>query len=222
MTIIDFLASAHGLLPAMKERLFSVLHLIASYQGREVRNSGEPVLEHPCDVMHQLMSLGFPDEVILAAALHDLIEDTKENVKGLPRVTFMMLFELFGFKVAFMVWGVTKKDKELFVSKGDRLGEFHRRFLILVRLVFYIVFIKLADRLHNMRTLTALVEKDPSKVWRVSTETKAFYVPLARVWAKEFVPAKLHPALDEYAEELEELAEANLLRLRLIGYTPPV
>lgn len=205
MTIIEFLASLHRISKNLRAGILHVLHIVSTHQGRELRESGEPVLEHPCSVMRQLLDLGFPLAVVLAGGLHDILEDTK--------VTFRTLVHEFGIEVAWMVWGVTKRPKEKFETKAERLREFHKRFLRLARRNFYIIFIKLADRLHNLETLRGLERKDPDKVRRVATETLDFYVPLARKVAKPFTPVELHPILDSYADKMELLAKSSLVRI---------
>ena len=205
MTVIEFLSSAHRLSKELRADIFQVLHVVSTHQGRELRDSGEFVLEHPCDVMRQLMDLHFPPDVIVAGGLHDVIEDTE--------VTYEMIAQEFNAIIAEMVQAVSKRPKADFPDKQARLTEFHARFVFEAGQNFYIIFIKLADRLHNLETLHGLERKDLTKVERIARETLAFYVPLAVHLAKDLVPPKLHPILDKYAEKMRMLAENSLINI---------
>jgi GTP diphosphokinase / guanosine-3',5'-bis(diphosphate) 3'-diphosphatase len=208
VTIIEFHASLHGIERGLRADIEHVLHIISAHQGRELRESGEPLLEHPCDVMRQLLDHGFPNRVVVAGGLHDILEDTADEPTP---VTYETLIEEFGQEVAEMVWGVTKRPKAAFVTKDERLAEFHERFRQMVRRIYYTVFIKVDDRLHNLWTLHGLERKDPAKVCRIATETLEFYVPYVRGEAKESVPSGLHPVLDRYADKMDLLAKSSLI-----------
>lgn len=203
MTVIEFLASLHDISSDLRAKINLVLHLIAVYQGRELRDSGESVLEHPCDVMRQLMDMGMPDEAVIAAGLHDMLEDTLMPIE--------VLVEHFGERVARRVIAVSKKKKSLFASKAERLEEMHARWIAEATEDFYVIFIKIADRLHNLETLHGLERKDPTKVERIATETLEFYVPFLRGQAREIVPVELHHFLDKYADKMEHLARNSLI-----------
>lgn len=205
MTVIEFLASLHDISSDLRAKINLVLHLIAVYQGRELRDSGEPVLEHPCDVMRQLMDMGMPDDVIIAGGLHDMIEDTSMPVE--------VLTEHFGEPVATRVRAVSKKDKSLFTSKEERLAEMHSRWIAEAMEDFYVIFVKIADRLHNLETLHGLERKDPTKVERIARETLEFYVLFLRGQAKQIVPPELHRYLDQYADKMEFLARNSLINV---------
>jgi guanosine-3',5'-bis(diphosphate) 3'-pyrophosphohydrolase len=208
MTIIEFLSSLHDISLELRAKINLTLHLVAVYQGRELRDSGEFVLEHPCDVMRQLMDMHMPEEVIIAGGLHDMIEDTK--------ITFEDIAEHFGQEIARMVSAVSKKPKDDFPDppgKSARLAEMHTRWIAEAKRNFYVIFIKVADRLHNLETLHGLERKDPSKVERIATETLEFYVPFLRGQAKEIVPEKYHHYLKKYADKMELLAKSSLINI---------
>jgi len=207
MTIIEFHASLHDISFDLRAKINLVIHLIAVYQGRELRDSGEPVLEHPCDVMRQLMDMDMPDDVIIAGGLHDMIEDTS--------MTFEILAQLFGTVVATRIMAVSKKDKIIFASKEERLSEMHARWIIEAIKDFYIIFLKIADRLHNLVTLHGLERKDPSKVERIAIETLEFYVPFIRGQAREIVPPEYHHYLEKYADKMEFLARNSLINVHV-------
>lgn len=206
MTIIEFLASLHDISFELRAKINMILHLVAVYQGRELRDSGEFVLEHPCNVMRQLMDMRMPQDVVIAGGLHDMIEDT--------RITFEDIAGLFGRDVAIMVNAVSKRPKDDFPEgKPARLAEMHARWISEAIKNFYVIFIKIADRLHNLETLHGLERKDPSKVERIATETLEFYVPFLRGQAKEIVPKNFYHFLDKYALKMELLAKSSLINI---------
>ncbi len=137
------------------------------HEGQE-RLSGEPYLIHPLEVAGILVDLRMDDVTVAAGLLHDTIEDTLATPEELRR--------LFGEEVAFVVEGLTKIAKIEFTSARERQAENFRKMLIAMSKDIRILLIKLADRLHNMRTLT-YVEEDPAR--RVAQETLEIYAPLA-------------------------------------------
>ena len=137
------------------------------HEGQE-RLSGEPYLVHPLEVAGILGDLRMDDVTIAAALLHDTLEDTLTTREELERV--------FGEKVAFIVDGLTKIARIEFTSARERQAENFRKMLIAMSTDIRILLIKLADRLHNMRTLQH-VEDEAAQ--RVAQETMEIYVPLA-------------------------------------------
>ena len=137
------------------------------HDGQE-RLSGEPYLVHPLEVAGILVDLRLDHETVAAGLLHDTLEDTLTTRDELER--------LFGERVAFLVEGLTKIAKIEFTSARERQAENFRKMLIAMSKDIGILFIKLADRLHNMRTVSHLAENARN---RVSQETMEIYVPLA-------------------------------------------
>ncbi|MCD4818866.1 MAG: bifunctional (p)ppGpp synthetase/guanosine-3',5'-bis(diphosphate) 3'-pyrophosphohydrolase [Candidatus Cloacimonetes bacterium] len=135
------------------------------------RKSGEPYIIHPLNVAYILASINMDLETVSAGLLHDIIEDT-----GTP---FTMLEEKFGFTIANLVEGVTKIDKYKYQASKTRLerqAENFRKLLISVTKDIRVILIKLADRLHNMRTLQYMSQ---SEIQRIARETLDIYAPLA-------------------------------------------
>ena len=137
------------------------------HEGQE-RLSGEPYLVHPLEVAGILGDLRMDDVTIVSALLHDTLEDTLTTREEIERI--------FGDKVAFIVDGLTKIAKIEFTSARERQAENFRKMLIAMSKDIRILLIKLADRLHNMRTLEHLEEEAAQ---RIAQETMEIYVPLA-------------------------------------------
>jgi GTP pyrophosphokinase len=137
------------------------------HEGQE-RLSGEPYLVHPLEVAGILVDMRMDEEAVAAGLLHDTIEDTLATPEELSR--------LFGEQVAFLVEGLTKIAKIEFTSARERQAESFRKMLLAMSKDIRILLIKLADRLHNMRTLD-YVSEDSAR--RVAQETHDIYVPLA-------------------------------------------
>ncbi len=137
------------------------------HEGQE-RLSGEPYLVHPLEVAGILVDLRADAVTVAAGLLHDTIEDTLATVDELDR--------LFGEEVTFLVDGLTKISKIEFTSAKERQAENFRKMLIAMSKDIRILLIKLADRLHNMRTLQFMSD-DSAR--RVAQETLDIYAPLA-------------------------------------------
>ncbi|HHV46050.1 MAG TPA: bifunctional (p)ppGpp synthetase/guanosine-3',5'-bis(diphosphate) 3'-pyrophosphohydrolase [Tissierellia bacterium] len=137
------------------------------HQG-QYRNSGENYFVHPYNVAMILADLNMDDKTIAAALLHDVLEDTE--------VTYETLVEKFGEEVANLVDGVTKLKKIKFKSKQESQAENLRKMVLAMAKDIRVIIIKLADRLHNMRTLEYMSE---AKKKEKALETLEIYAPLA-------------------------------------------
>lgn len=134
----------------------------------QFRNSGAPYITHPIAVAEILASWHLDAQAIEAGLMHDVLEDT-----GISKIE---MSEIFGVKVADLVDGVSKLDKLKFSSNEEAQAEsFHKMLLAMSRDV-RVILIKLADRLHNMRTLGAV---KPHKKFRIAKETMDIYAPIA-------------------------------------------
>ena len=137
------------------------------HEGQK-RASGEPYIIHPLAVGQVLAEMRMDSTAIAAGLLHDAVEDTD--------VTSPEIAKRFGEQVAHIVEGVTKLDKIKFANKEDHQAENIRKMLLAMVTDIRVVLIKMADRLHNMRTLGAL---RPDKQERIARETLDIYAPLA-------------------------------------------
>ena len=139
-----------------------------SHHFGQIRASGEPYIIHPLEVAEVLAEMKLDATAIAAALLHDAVEDTPATSEEIEAG--------FGDKVAHIVEGVTKIDKIQFANREDRQAENVRKMLLAMVSDVRVVLIKLADRLHNMRTLEHL---KPERQEAIARETLDIYAPLA-------------------------------------------
>ncbi|MGA9060292.1 MAG: bifunctional (p)ppGpp synthetase/guanosine-3',5'-bis(diphosphate) 3'-pyrophosphohydrolase [Terracidiphilus sp.] len=139
-----------------------------SHHKGQTRASGEPYVVHPLEVAEVLVEMKLDGTAIAAALLHDAVEDTQ--------ATRQEIADAFGDQVAHIVEGVTKIDKIQFANREDRQAENVRKMLLAMVSDVRVVLIKLADRLHNMRTLEHL---KPERQEAIARETQDIYAPLA-------------------------------------------
>jgi GTP diphosphokinase / guanosine-3',5'-bis(diphosphate) 3'-diphosphatase len=152
--------------------------------GAQKRASGDPFFAHPLEVAAILTDMRLDDATIVAAVLHDTVEDTAATIDEINKV--------FGTEIGQLVDGLTKLKKLDFVSKKATQGENFRKLLLAVAADVRVLMVKLADRLHNMRTLDHM---RADKRLRIAEETIEIYAPLAG-----------RMGMQEIREELEELA----------------
>ena len=150
----------------------------------QLRHSGEPYLVHPLEVADQLADMRLDVVAIAAGLLHDIVEDTQTPIERIR--------ELFGADVAHVVEGVTKLGAIPFSSSEERQAENFRKMLLAMVDDIRVILVKLADRLHNMRTLHHLSEERRIKI---AQETRDIYAPIAN-----------RLGMSKIKNELEELA----------------
>ena len=154
----------------------------------QIRKSGEPYINHPMSVATIVARQGLDDVTVAAALLHDAVEDTSVSLEDLERD--------FGSDVRLIVDGVTKLDRLHFDTREEQQAASMRKMLVALSKDLRVLIIKLADRLHNMRTLAALPEH---KQQRVAQETIDIYAPLAN-----------RLGMQEVKDQLQDLALATL------------
>jgi len=161
--------SASGYLEPEQVELLKQAYQVArdAHEG-QMRTSGEPYITHPVAVARILADMRLDHETLMAALLHDTIEDTP--------VTKDELAELFSESIAELVEGVSKLDKLKFRDKKEAQAENFRKMMMAMTQDIRVILIKLADRTHNMRTLGAL---RPDKRRRIARETLEIYAPIA-------------------------------------------
>ncbi len=175
--------------PATNEALLNRAYIYAmKAHGTQKRASGDPFFAHPLEVAAILTDLRLDDATIVAAVLHDTVEDTAATVDEIN--------ELFGPDIGALVDGLTKLKRLDLVSKRAVQGENFRKLLLAVADDVRVLLVKLADRLHNMRTLHFMT---PEKRARIAEETLDIYAPLAG-----------RMGMQELRDELEDLSFRNL------------
>ena len=163
----------------------------AAHQG-QIRKSGEPYITHPVSVALILAGLHLDTPTIIAALLHDVVEDTG--------ITKEEVGEKFGSQVAELVDGLSKLDKIEFQSATEAQAENFRKMLLAMSQDVRVILVKLADRLHNMQTLDVM---KPDKRRRIARETLEIYAPIAN-----------RLGLNEIYQELEDLSFKNHYPMR--------
>ncbi|HJV88369.1 MAG TPA: bifunctional (p)ppGpp synthetase/guanosine-3',5'-bis(diphosphate) 3'-pyrophosphohydrolase [Noviherbaspirillum sp.] len=158
----------------------------------QIRKSGEPYISHPIAVAEICADWKLDAQAIMAALLHDVMEDTAVKKDE--------LIERFGAQVATLVDGLSKLDKIEFQSQIEAQAENFRKMLLAMARDVRVILVKLADRLHNMRTLGFMI---PEKKRRIARETMEVYVPIAH-----------RLGLNNIYRELQDLSFAHLYPLR--------
>ena len=156
----------------------------------QYRASGRPYITHPCVVCDILIDLGFDVATLCAALLHDTVEDTY--------VTDQQLRNEFGDEIANLVQGVTKLDKLQFASKEEEQAENIRKMFFAMAKDIRVIIIKLADRLHNMRSLHYLSER---RQQAMAKETIDIFAPLAGRLGISQIKCELEDLCLKYLDE---------------------
>ncbi len=207
--ILDTIAE-HGI-DVDLEMIKKAYYLAEKAHTGQYRESGEPYLMHPIEVAVILIEMGMDTETICAALLHDVVEDTQYTYDDIKKE--------FSEEIANLVEGVTKLDKIEYKSKEEQQAENIRKMLVAMAKDIRVILIKLADRLHNMRTLKhCSLEKQKAK----AQETLDIYAPLAHrlgiskiKWELEDISLRyLHP--EEYYDLVEKISAKRTEREDMI------
>ncbi len=177
-----------------------LINLLKKLHDGQFRVSGEPYIIHPCEVAKILAGLEVDTHTLIAAFLHDVLEDTDTKPETIE--------ELFGTDVLNLVQGVTKLGKLKFKSKEERQAENFRRLFIAMANDIRVIFLKLADRLHNMRTLNFM---EPAKQKKIAQETIDIFAPLANRLGIYKIKAELEDLSLKYLEPEKYFEIAQLV-----------
>lgn len=201
----------------LRERLETILDKVRSYHpdpeiqkireafefglkvhAGQIRKSGELYMSHPLEVMDIIADLRLDSASLVVGLLHDTVEDTETTVEEIG--------ELFGEDVAFLVEGLTKLSKLRFTTKEEAQAENFRKMIIAMSRDLRIILVKLADRLHNMRTLKYM---RPEKQERIGQETMDIYAPIAHRLGISWIKTELEDLSFRYLypEAYYEIAE---------------
>lgn len=182
----DLVARVRAYHPSLDEdRLAAAYDFARLHHGEQLRASGDPYYSHPVAVAALLVQVRLDDVTIIAGLLHDVVEDTDVSLEDVR--------ERFGDEVADLVDGVTKLTRLEYRSEETKQAENFQKFILATINDIRVLLVKLADRLHNMRTIHHLPK--PERRERIARETMEIYAPLAR-----------RVGLYHVASELEDLA----------------
>jgi guanosine-3',5'-bis(diphosphate) 3'-pyrophosphohydrolase len=197
----DVVEKVRAYSPDTDVELLRRAYVFSAFEHRgQVRHSGEPYLIHPLAVADFLADMKLDGVAIAAGLLHDVVEDTLTTIDRIR--------ELFGPEVAHVVEGATKISAIPFSSSEERQAENFRKMLLAMVDDIRVILVKLADRLHNMRTLNHLPEDRRVKI---AQETRDIYAPIAN----RLGMSKLKNELEELAFRYLEPQEYEALRARV-------
>src|SRR5947199_2780184 len=197
----DLLERVRAYSPDADLELLRRAYVFSAFEHRgQVRRSGEPYLIHPLAVANLLADMRLDAVAIAAGLLHDVVEDTLTTIERIK--------ELFGPEVAHVVEGVTKISAIPFQSSEERQAENFRKMLLAMVDDIRVILVKLADRLHNMRTLNHLPE---DRRLKIAQETRDIYAPIAN----RLGMSKVKNELEELAFKYLETQAYDSLRIKV-------
>ncbi|MGA7614153.1 MAG: bifunctional (p)ppGpp synthetase/guanosine-3',5'-bis(diphosphate) 3'-pyrophosphohydrolase [Thermoanaerobaculia bacterium] len=203
----DILERVESYKPQFDEALLDRAYIFSALAHKgQMRRSGEPYLIHPLNVAHILTDMKLDETSIAVGLLHDVLEDTLTTKERLA--------ELFGEDVAEIVDGVTKISRYEYVSKEEQQAETFRKMILAMVSDLRVILVKLADRLHNMRTLHHLPEE---RRIAIAKETMEIYAPIANRLGMGMVKSELEDLSFRYlyAKEFEDLSSAVRKKMKV-------
>ena len=168
-----------------KNKVRHALKLSEKAHSNQLRNSGDPFITHPLEVAKILTSIKLDADSIVAGLLHDTLEDTNLNIEEINKN--------FGNQIVELVEGLTKINKYSLKVKNQKFGENYKKLILATTKDLRVILVKLADRLHNMRTIQFL--KNENKKTRIALETLEVFAPLAQ-----------RLGMKEWQDELEDIS----------------
>ena len=199
----DLIEKVRATNPDADVELLRRAYVFSAYEHKgQVRHSGEPYLVHPLEVADLLADMKLDVVAVASGLLHDIVEDTQTPIERIK--------ELFGADIAHVVEGVTKLGAIPFSSSEERQAENFRKMLLAMVDDIRVILVKLADRLHNMRTLHHLPEERRIKI---AQETRDIYAPIAN----RLGMSKIKNELEELAFKYLEPKPYEALRQRVEG-----
>ena len=168
-----------------KDKVIHALKLSEEAHSNQLRKSGDPFITHPLEVAKILTSIKLDADSIVAGLLHDTLEDTNINIEEIN--------QNFGNQIVELVDGLTKINKYSLKVKNQKFGENYKKLILATTKDLRVILVKLADRLHNMRTIQFI--KDENKKTKIALETLEVFAPLAQ-----------RLGMKEWQDELEDIS----------------
>ncbi len=168
-----------------QDKVRNALKLSEQVHSNQLRKSGDPFITHPLEVAKILTSIKLDADSIVAGLLHDTLEDTDLNIDEISKN--------FGNQIVELVQGLTKINKYSLKVKNQKFGENYKKLILATTKDLRVILVKLADRLHNMRTIKFI--KDENKKTKIALETLEVFAPLAQ-----------RLGMKEWQDELEDIS----------------
>ena len=168
-----------------KDKVRHALKLSQEAHSNQLRKSGDPFITHPLEVAKILTSIKLDADSIVAGLLHDTLEDTNLNIQ--------VIYKYFGNQIVELVDGLTKINKYSLKVNNQKFGENYKKLILATTKDLRVILVKLADRLHNMRTIQFI--KDENKKTKIALETLEVFAPLAQ-----------RLGMKEWQDELEDIS----------------
>ena len=187
-----------------KDKVRHALKLSERAHSNQLRKSGDPFITHPLEVAKILTSIKLDADSIVAGLLHDTLEDTSLNIEEISKN--------FGNQIVELVTGLTKINKYSLKVKNQKFGENYKKLILATTKDLRVILVKLADRLHNIRTIEGI--KNNEKRSKICFETLEIFAPLAERLGINAIQRELEDRC--FAVLKPETRDSILKRLKLI------